>query len=114
MRHHTSDKNRAAAGEDAGSPGVGVRHIALFVPDLPAAETYYRTVFGMDLVGREVLQNDGLWYSLPVDKNWQAAQAAGIVPGMSALRSGSFVLALFHGQATSGQVYVIGLEMPVE
>ena len=30
-----------------------VRHIALFVPDLRAAEGYYQSVFDMELVGRE-------------------------------------------------------------
>ncbi len=30
-----------------------VRHIALFVPDLRSAERYYRSIFDMELVGRE-------------------------------------------------------------
>ena len=33
---------------------------------------------------------------------------------MSALRVGSFVLALFQGKVTGGQIYVLGLSMPME
>jgi catechol 2,3-dioxygenase-like lactoylglutathione lyase family enzyme len=93
---------------------TSIRHLALFVPDLQEAEGYYQSIFEMELVGREAMQNDGLWYSLPFDKGWVDAKAAGIELGMCGLRKGSFVLALFRGQPGGGQIYVIGLEMPAE
>lgn len=93
---------------------VSIHHIAVWVPDLRTAEAYYRTSFEMQLIGRETLLQDGLWYTLPADKNWEDARAAGIDLGMCALRKGDFVLALFQGQPILGQVYAIGLEMPVE
>jgi len=37
------------------------RHIALRVPDLRAAEGYYRSIFGIRLIGREAELKDGLW-----------------------------------------------------
>ncbi len=52
---------------------------------------------------------DGLWYTLPFDKSWEDAEAAGVELGMVALRKGAFVLALIQGQATQGQVFAIGL-----
>lgn len=108
------DRSSEGAGSEAQRFGLGVavRHIAIFTPDLPVAEAYYRNVFEMELVGREVLQKDGLWYSLPFERDWQEAKAAGFDPGMSALRRGSFVLALFQAQATGSQIYVMGLAMP--
>ncbi len=91
-----------------------VRHIAVVVPDLRAAERYYQTVFDMELIGREAELADGLGYTLPFDKGWDEAEAAGIEPGMLALRKDKFVLALFRGDAPPGQIYVIGLAMPTE
>jgi catechol 2,3-dioxygenase-like lactoylglutathione lyase family enzyme len=91
-----------------------VRHIALFVPDLRVAESYYQSIFDMELIGREAELADGQWYTLPFDKGWDEADAAGIELGMLALRKDEFGLALFRGDAPPGQVYVIGLRMPVE
>jgi catechol 2,3-dioxygenase-like lactoylglutathione lyase family enzyme len=91
-----------------------VSHIALFVPDLPAAERFYRPLFTMQLLMREAQLNDGLWYTLPPDKDWSAAQAAGIEIGMVALQSDAFVLALFQGDpAPRATVLEIGLTMRV-
>ena len=81
---------------------VSLRHIALVVPDLKAAEANYQPLFEMQLIGREAQLGDGLWYTLPFDKNWEDAEAAGIESGMLALRSGAFVLALFQGEAPLG------------
>jgi len=50
-----------------------IRHTALVVPDLRAAEGYYRRVFDMELIGREAELADGQWYSLPLDKGWDEA-----------------------------------------
>jgi hypothetical protein len=97
--------------------GTGMRSsisfIALFVADLRGAEHYYRTVFDMALVGREAELPDGLWYTLPPGKSWEDADAAGIKLGMLALRKDEFVLALFRGDAPTGQVNAIGLSMPL-
>jgi len=89
-----------------------IRFIALFVPDLRAAEQYYQTLFDMELIGREALHEDGLWYTLPFDKGWDDAEAAGIKLDMLAVRKGEFVLALFPGDACVGQVYKLGITMP--
>lgn len=91
-----------------------LRHLALFVPDLRAAERYYQTVFDMELIGREAELADGLWSTLPFHKGWDDADAAGIELGMLALRKGEFVLALFRGDAPPGQVVAIGLTMLAE
>ena len=91
-----------------------LRHIAVFVPNLRSAEHYYQSVFDMELVGREAELSDGLWYTLPFDRGWDEAEAAGIELGMLALRKDEFCLALFRGDARPGQVNVIGLRMPIE
>ena len=90
-----------------------IRHIALLVPDLRQAEAYYRNLFAMELIGREA-RHEGRWASLPNDKGWEDAEAAGIELDFVALRRGKFVLALLRGQADPGQVYAIGLEMAAE
>ena len=90
-----------------------VRHIALFVPDLRSAERYYQTIFDMELVGREADLADGMWYSLPFDKGWEEAEVAGIEPGMVFLRKDEFGLGLFRGDGSPGQIYLIGLKMPM-
>ena len=91
-----------------------LRHIALFVPDLRIAERYYQSIFDMELIGREAELPDGLWYTLPFDKGWDEADAAGIKLDMLALRKDEFGLALFRGDASPGQVNVIGIRMPTE
>ena len=90
------------------------RHVAMVVPDLRAAEEYYRSVFDMELIGREAPQPDGLWYTLPFDKDWDDAAAAGVTLAMVALRKDQFVLALFQGEAAPGQVVFVGLSMPAD
>jgi catechol 2,3-dioxygenase-like lactoylglutathione lyase family enzyme len=91
-----------------------LRHIALFVPDLRVAESYYQSIFDMGLVGREAELPDGLWYSLPFDKGWDEVEAAGIELGMLFLRKDEFGLGLFKSNAPPRQVNVIGLKMPTE
>ena len=91
-----------------------LRHIAVFVPNLRTAEHYYQSIFDMELIGREAELADGLWYTLPFDKGWDEAYAAGIKLDMLALRKDEFALALFRGDAPAGQVNVIGLRMPME
>jgi len=77
---------------------VLVNHIALFVPDLRQAETFYQGVFGMQLLMRETELDDHLWYTLPPDKGWDDALAAGITLRMVALKRDNFILALFQGK----------------
>ena len=91
-----------------------VRHLALAVPDLRAAESFYRTAFEMKLVGREAVLDDGQWYSLPPGKGWDDATAAGIDLAMVALCKDAFVLALFAGQVAPGRVQFIGLTMEAD
>jgi catechol 2,3-dioxygenase-like lactoylglutathione lyase family enzyme len=93
---------------------TSLRFIALVVPDLRAAEAYYRSLFDMALIGREARLDDGQWYTLPFDKDWDDAAAAGIELGMLSLRKDDMVLALFQGDAPQGQVFVIGLAMPAD
>lgn len=88
-----------------------LRHVALFVPGLQAAEKYYKSLFNMDLIGREAELKDGLWYTLPFDQGWNDARAAGIELNMVALRKDKIVLALFAGDAPQGQVFAIGLSL---
>jgi catechol 2,3-dioxygenase-like lactoylglutathione lyase family enzyme len=79
-----------------------LRHISLFVPNLREAEVYYQSLFQMELVGREAELDDGQWYTLPVGKGWEDAEAAGIELGMIALRKGNIALAFFAGPHPSG------------
>ncbi len=91
-----------------------LRHLALLVPDVRAAESYYQPLFELQLIGREARLDDGLWYTLPFDKGWEDADAAGIALSFVALRRGAFVLALVKGDAPPGQVIAIGLTMSQE
>jgi len=91
---------------------MALRHVALFVADLQAAEAYYQSLFAMQLIGREAQLDDGQWYTLPFHKGWDNAETAGIVLGMTALRHDNFALVLFRGEAPPGQVFAIGLSLP--
>ena len=91
-----------------------IRHFAILVPDLREAEIYYQQLFDMNILGRESLLPDGKWYSLPVGKSWEDAARAGYSIGMLALQRGEFTLALFPGEPQPGQLYIVGLNMPVD
>jgi catechol 2,3-dioxygenase-like lactoylglutathione lyase family enzyme len=93
---------------------LSIRHIALFVSDLRAAEDFYRNVFDMQVIMREAERDDGQWYTLRADKGWEDATAAGIGLDMVALKRGDFVLALFRGHPTGGAVLEIGLRLASE
>lgn len=84
------------------------KHLAMVVPDLRAAEAYYRRLFAMDLIGRESWGADGLAYSLRPDKGWDDAEAAGVELQFAAVRRGNAVLALFAG-GRSPHVQIVGL-----
>ena len=87
------------------------RHVALEVSDLRAAEDFYCETFGMDVLGRESRDEDGVSYALRPDKGWDEAEAAGVIVQFSALRRGQVVLALFAGDSPPGQVFALGLVM---
>ena len=86
-----------------------LRHTAIFVPDLQEAERFYKDLFEMELIGREIDKEDGLGYTLPFDKGWEDVKAAGLVLDMTALKKGKFILALFRGTKPPGQVFAVGL-----
>lgn len=90
---------------------VRLRHVALVVPDLRPAETYYQTIFSADLIGREARLADGLWYTMRPEHNWDDADNGSIDIGMVALRKDEMVLALFAGGAETAQPLFIGLAM---
>jgi catechol 2,3-dioxygenase-like lactoylglutathione lyase family enzyme len=84
------------------------KYLALYVPDLRAAEDFYRRVFGVDVLFRET-EREGEWWTLPAATAWDEAVAAGIEVGMVALRRESFVLALFPGRPQRGAVYEVSI-----
>ncbi len=63
------DNNRSEV--HSAPKSASVRHIALLVPKLQAAESNYQMVFEIELIGREALLNDGLWYTLPFNRSWE-------------------------------------------
>jgi catechol 2,3-dioxygenase-like lactoylglutathione lyase family enzyme len=90
---------------------VDYRHIALVVPDLQAAETFYRQTLDMAVLGREAWGADGEAYALRPDKGWDDAAAAGIDLQFVALRRGNVILALLDGDPHPDQVFALGLVM---
>ncbi len=89
----------------------GISHISLMVANLEAAESFYSELFGMTLIGRESLQDDGQWYTLPFDKTWQDAHNTGVILNMVALRKDKLVLALFQGKVIAVEPRYIGLSV---
>ena len=87
------------------------RHVALVVPDLRAAETFYRETFDMTVLGREAWGEDGDAYALRPDKGWDDAVAAGIDLQFVALRRDNVTLALLAGDPHLDQVFALGLVM---
>lgn len=94
---------------------AAIGHIALFVHDLRQAEAFFGQLFNMRLIMRETPLGDGLWYTLPFDKEWADAETAGIELAMIALQRDALVLALFQGRPSPGStVLEIGIVMPAE
>lgn len=90
-------------------------HIALYVPDLRAAENFYQDLFEMQLLMREAKLADGQWYTLPPEKEWEDAWQAGFALDMITLQRGAFVLALFQGRPSpQTTVLEIGVHMAAE
>jgi catechol 2,3-dioxygenase-like lactoylglutathione lyase family enzyme len=84
---------RAITNHNLATP-ARLTHVAITVPDLEAAEIYYRDLFAMDVITREAATSDGD-AQLPLDKGWADARRAHVELYMVALRRGTFVLALF-------------------
>jgi catechol 2,3-dioxygenase-like lactoylglutathione lyase family enzyme len=84
------------------------KYLALHVPDLQAAEDFYRRIFGVEVLFRET-EREGKWWTLPAATAWDEVVAAGIEVGMVALRRESFVLALFPGTPQRGTVYEMSI-----
>jgi catechol 2,3-dioxygenase-like lactoylglutathione lyase family enzyme len=94
---------------------VELNHIALLVPDLREAEAHYRTIFAADLIGREHQQDDGCWCSLPPDRGWEDAEAAGIELQWVGLRRDNLIIALLLGEPEAQPtLYCIGLTVTAE
>lgn len=91
------------------------KHVALFVPDLRAAEDFYRRIFGMDVLFRESdLDGEESWFTLPIAKGWDDAEIAGIELAMVALERDEFVLALFRGTPQPGTVLEVCFGLAVD
>ena len=90
------------------------KYIALYVPDLATAESFYCAVFGMELMFRESEGDDRQWHTLEREIDWAEAEERGLRIDMAALQRDDFVLALFRGNPRPGAVHEICVELPVE
>ncbi|MFB6154148.1 MAG: VOC family protein [Halodesulfurarchaeum sp.] len=81
-------------------PISGLHHAVLSVPDLEAAESYYRELLDMGVLFREGTLS-GTYGKVPDGVDWAVAKAHGVEPGMSFLRRDDFVLALAADPETS-------------
>ena len=93
--------------------GFACRYVALFVPELEAAEVFYRDVFAMELLFREH-EGAGGWSTLRPELDWADARERGVGIDMVALGRDDFVLALFLGDPAPGTVYEVCVEVPAE
>ena len=91
-----------------------LKYLALYAPDLRAAEAFYRRVFAMSLLFRESEQADGSWYTVHPEVDWDDAVAARITVDMVALRRDAFVLALFRGEPAPGTVFELCVGLPLD
>jgi catechol 2,3-dioxygenase-like lactoylglutathione lyase family enzyme len=88
------------------------KYIALYVPDLRAAESFYHEAFAMDLLFRESEREDGTWHTVRTNLEWDDIAAGGLAVDMVALRRDSFVLALFRGEPAPGTVFELCVGLP--
>jgi catechol 2,3-dioxygenase-like lactoylglutathione lyase family enzyme len=93
---------------------LSVKYVALYVPDLRAAEAFYGRVFAMTLLFRESEQEGGTWCTLRDELEWEDAEAAAIRIDMVALRRDAFVLALFRGKPAPGTVLELCVGLPLD
>ncbi|WP_439028329.1 VOC family protein [Haloarchaeobius sp. DT45] len=73
----------------------GLHHVALAVPDVDAAESFYGELFALDVLFREG-NLDGDFGALPADVDWPAARDAGVEPGLTFVGRDGLALALAH------------------
>ncbi len=87
-----------------------VTHVALRVPRLREAETFYRTLFALEVAFREAETPDG-WLTLPESADWDDAERAGIDLGLVMLYRGGLRLALEAAAAVAedGQLSHLGI-----
>ncbi len=93
------------------------RHLAIHVPDLLESEAYYCGLFDLQVMFREALVSDGGavdWVQLRPGQGWAEAETADAEVGMVALGRDDFVLALFPGDPSPGQVFAVGVVMTEE
>jgi catechol 2,3-dioxygenase-like lactoylglutathione lyase family enzyme len=86
------------------------KYVALYVPELRAAEGFYRSAFGVELLFRES-EGEGQWWTLPAACEWDDALAAGVEVHMVALRRDDLVLALFRGTPEPGTVHEMSIAL---
>jgi len=89
-------------------------HLALFVSNLRAAEAFYLQAFGMEVLFREAVADDGNWYTLRPGQSWGDAEQAGAEIGMVALQRDELNLPIFRGEPRSGTVLEIGITVPAD
>ncbi|WP_267641752.1 VOC family protein [Haloarchaeobius amylolyticus] len=77
----------------------GLHHIALGVPDVPTAESFYCELFDLDVLFREG-SLDGDFGALPEGMEWPEADAAGVDPGLTFVGRDDLALALAHDPST--------------
>ena len=80
-----------------------IRFIALIVPDLRAAEHYYRGVFEMEVIGREACWKTAYGTPCPLIKAGMMPKLRPLNWACSVFEKGNFVLALFKGDAFTGK-----------
>jgi len=89
-------------------------HLALFVDDLRQAEAFYRQTFGLEVMFREAIDEDGVWGTLPTGQGWDSADEAAIEIGMVALGRDRLVLPIFAGRPSKGTILEIGVSTSPE
>ncbi|WP_435334666.1 VOC family protein [Haloarchaeobius sp. TZWWS8] len=72
---------------------AGIHHVALSVPDIVAAESFYCELFDAEVLFREGTF-DGEFGAVPEELDWPAARDAGVEPGMSFVARDDVALAL--------------------
>lgn len=75
----------------------GLHHVVLRIPDLPAAESFYRELFDLDVLFREGVKDDAVG-KIPDDLDWSEATGRGVEPTMSFLGRDEFALALMEAE----------------
>ena len=80
-------------------PGIGYRHVAVYVEELRRAEEFYGRAFAADVRFREAVDDDGVWRTLPPGAGWQDADRAGVAVAMTLLQRDEFFLPVFAGRS---------------